>query len=35
MALKPPRIPNKDAVKLNTSSIPDYKKNPDEYKYKE
>ena len=35
MALKPPRIPNKDAVKQNTSNIPDYKKNPDEYKFKD
>ena len=34
MALKPPRIPNKDAVKQNTSNMPDYKKNPDEYKFK-
>ena len=35
MALKPPRIPNKDAVKQNASNIPDYKKNPDEYKFKD
>lgn len=35
MALKPTRIPNKDAVKQNTSNIPDYKKNPDEYKFKD
>ena len=35
MALKPPRIPNKDAVKQNTSNMPDYKKNPDEYKFKD
>ena len=35
MALRPHRIPNKDAVKQNTSNIPDYKKNPDEYKFKD
>jgi hypothetical protein len=35
MALKPPRMPNKDAVKQNASNIPDYKKNPDEYKFKD
>lgn len=35
MALKHPRMQNKDAVKQNASNIPDYKKNPDEYKFKD
>lgn len=35
MALKHSRMLNKDAVKQNASNIPDYKKNQDEYKFKD